>query len=95
MHFGFHDREGKHYAVEHQRHFLGLVGEGDRLKWTVAAGEVFEGVPNIRAELRYPMYVDSMSDGTLVCSNFGNNRLYRIDVDRMEAKLFVDGSALG
>jgi hypothetical protein len=95
VHFGFHDREGKHYAVEHQRHFLGLVGEGDRLKWTVAAGVVFEGVPNIRAELRYPMYVDSMSDGTLVCSNFGNNHLYRIDVDKMEAKLLVDGSALG
>jgi hypothetical protein len=71
------------------------VGEGDRLKWTVATGVVFEGVPNIRAELRYPMYVDSMSDGTLVCSNFGNNRLYRIDVDKMESKLLVDGSALG
>jgi hypothetical protein len=95
VHFGFHDREGKQYAVEHQKHFLGLVGEGDRLKWTVAAGEVFKGIPNIRAELRYPMYVDSLSDGTLVCSNFGNNRLYRIDVDKMESKLLVDGSALG
>jgi len=41
------------------------------------------------------MYVDSMPDGTLVCSNFGNNRLYRIDVTKMDAKLFVDGSTLG
>ena len=95
VHFGFHDREGKQYAVEHQKRFLGPVGENDKLKWTVANRTVFEGVPNIVAELRYPMYVDSMPDGTLVCSNFGNNRLYRIDVGKMEAKLLVDGSALG
>ena len=28
VHFGFHDREGKQYAVEHQKHFLGLVCVG-------------------------------------------------------------------
>jgi DNA-binding beta-propeller fold protein YncE len=95
VHFGFHDREGRQYALEHQKHFLGLVGENDRLEWTVAAGAVFEGVPNIRAELEFPIYIDVMPDGSLVTSNFGNNRLYRIDVARMEARLFVDGSSLG
>jgi hypothetical protein len=94
VHFGFHDREGKRYAVNHQKHFLGLVGENCKLEWTVADRPVLEGIPNILAELKYPMYVDSMPDGTLVCSNFGNNRLYRVDVRKMEAKLLVDGSSL-
>jgi len=95
VHFGFHDRKGRQYALAHQKHFLGLVGQGDRLEWTVAAHPVFEGVPNITAELRYPMYVDSMPDGTLIASNFGNGRLYRIDPVKMEAKLFVEGSTIG
>lgn len=95
VHFGFHDREGKQYALEHQKHFLGLVGEGDKLKWTAAKRTVFEGVPNIHADVRYPMYIDKMPDGTLIESNFGNNLLFRIDPGKMEAKLFSDGSALG
>jgi hypothetical protein len=95
VHFGFHDREGNQYAVEHQKHFPGPVGDDDKLKWTVASGPVFEDVPNISAELRYPMYVDSMPDGALIASNFGNSRLCRIDVESMKAELFVDGSALG
>lgn len=95
VHFGFHDRDGKQYVVEHRKHFFALVGRSGRLEWTVANRTVFEGVPNIQAELSYPMYVDSMSDGTLVCSNFGNNSLYRIDVSKKNATLFVDGSALG
>jgi hypothetical protein len=95
VHFGFHDREGNQYAVEHQERFLGPVGDDDKLKWTVASRPVFEDVPNIPAELRYPMYIDSTPDGALIASNFGNNRLYRIDVERMKAELFVDGSALG
>jgi hypothetical protein len=94
VHFGFHDREGRQYALEHQKHFLGPVGEGDRLKWTAANRIVFEGVPNIHADIRNPMYVDSMLDGALIVSNYGNSRLYRIDAERMEAELFVDGSAL-
>lgn len=95
VYFGFHDREGKQHAISHQRHFLGLVGEDGGLKWTVAASRIYEGVPNILAELSYPMYIDSMPDGTLIASNFGNNRIYRIDPGRMKAELFVDGSAVG
>jgi hypothetical protein len=95
VHFGFHDREGRQYALAHQKHFLGLVGEHDNLNWTVSDRPVFEDVPNIRAELKYPIYIDSMPDGTLIVSNFGNNILHRINVEKMEAELFVDGSAIG
>jgi hypothetical protein len=94
-HFGFHDRVGNHYAISHQKHFLGLIGENDRLEWTVGAQRVFKSTPNIVAKLSYPMYIDSMADGTLVVSNFGDARLYRVDVERRKAELFVDGSSIG
>lgn len=95
VHFGFHDRNGRQYAVEHQQHFAGLVGDGDQLEWTVGAGQVFAGVPNIPAHLQFPMYVDGLPDDTLVVSNLGNARLYRIDPRRMTAELLVDGRELG
>ena len=94
-HFGFHDRTGNHYAVFHQKHFLGLIGEDDRLEWTVAAHQVFQGMPNIVAKLNYPMYIDNLSDKDLLVSNFGDARIYRIDVRRMKAELFVEGSKIG
>ncbi|MGZ4334632.1 MAG: hypothetical protein ACXVRJ_10225 [Gaiellaceae bacterium] len=95
VHFGFHDRDGRQFAIQHQRHFLGLVGEDDRLEWTVASQPVFADVPNIVADLDFPMYVDVLPDKTLVVSNLGNARLYRIDVDMMRAELLVDGHELG
>ena len=94
-HFGFHDRTGNHYAIFHQKHFLGLISEKDRLAWTVAARQVFEGTPNIAAELKYPMYIDKLADGTLLISNFGDSRLYRVDVATKRAELFADGSKIG
>lgn len=94
-HFGFHDRTGKHYAIFHQKHFLGLIGKDDRLEWTAAAQQVLEGTPNIEAKLNFPMYIDNFPDGTLVVSNFRGAQLYRIDAERGKAELFVDGSKLG
>jgi hypothetical protein len=73
---------GNHYAVFHPKHFLGLIGEDDRLEWTVAAHQVLEGTPNIEAKLNFPMYIDNLPDGTLVVSNFRGADLYRIDVER-------------
>ena len=94
-HFGFHDRAGRYFAVSHTKHFMGLVGEDDRLEWTVAARPVFRGVPNIAAPLRLPMYVDALSDRALVVSNFKTAELYRIDLSTMTARLLADGHALG
>jgi hypothetical protein len=94
-HFGFHDRTGKHYAMFHQEHFLGLIGGDDHLEWTVAAHQVLQGTPNIVAKLKYPMYIDNLSDKTLLVSNFGDARIYHIDVRRMRAELFVEGCKIG
>jgi hypothetical protein len=95
VHFGFHDRRGRHFLIEHQRHFLGLVGDDDRIEWTAGEQPVLPGIRNVTAALEFPMFVDSLPDESLLVSNLGNARLYRIDVDRMEARLLVDGHALG
>jgi hypothetical protein len=94
-HFGFHDKEGRLYALEHRKSFLGPVGKNGALEWTLAPETVFNGIPNIQAEISYPIYVDTMIDGALVVSCFGNSRLYRFDEAKMEARLFVDGKSLG
>jgi len=94
-HFGFHARNGRYYAIDHPRHFLGLVGADGNVEWTVASEPVFPGVPNIRADLEFPMYADTLADGALVVSNLGNARLYRIDPATMSATLLVDGRPLG
>jgi len=94
-HFGFHDRQGRYFAIAHREHFMGFVGADQRLQWTAAAGPVFPGVPNISVPLEFPMYADALSDGALVVSNFKTAELYRIDPVTMTAWLLVDGHALG
>jgi hypothetical protein len=94
-HFGFHDRKGRLYVIQHQKHFLGLVDGDDGLTWTMASRKVFDGVPNIKAELQFPIYVDSLNDGRLVVSNFGDGRLFSVDASKMKAEIFVDGPSLG
>jgi sugar lactone lactonase YvrE len=95
VHFGFHDKDGRLYALEHQKHFLGPVKGNDSLEWTLAPDKVFDGVSNIRADISFPIYIDTMSDGSLIVSCFGNSQLYRVEPARMKAELFVDGGSLG
>ena len=94
-HFGFHDRSGKHYAIFHEKHFLGLIGKKGELEWTLAADQIFKGVANIPVRLNWPMYIDSLDDGCLIVSNFGDANLYRVDAKRREAELFVEGKRIG
>jgi hypothetical protein len=94
-HFGFHVRDGRYYAVAHERHYLGVLGQEGRVEWTVAAKQVLDGVPNIAADLEFPIYVDALPDGSLVVSNFGSAQLHRIDAEAMRAEVLVDGRQLG
>jgi hypothetical protein len=94
-HFGFRDARGRLFAIDHPRHFLGLVREGGRIEWTAGADEIFPGVPNIEVPLSFPMYVDLLPDGSPVVSNFGSAQLFRLDMHEMRAELLVDGHALG
>ncbi len=94
-HFGFHDKNGRHYAINHQKHFLGLIEANDKLDWTLASHQIFEGIPNIVADLNFPMFIDSLDHGDLIVSNFGDARLFRVFVDEKRAELFVDGRRIG
>jgi hypothetical protein len=95
VHFGFHDRLGRHFLLAHRSHYLGLLGEDGKLRWTVAPRKMFKGIPNIEADIQFPMYVDSFQDGTIVVSNFGNNMLYRVDPKQSKAETFYDGAGEG
>jgi hypothetical protein len=95
VHFGFHDRNGNHFLLAYQRHFLGLLGKDGRLEWTVSARQVFEKTPNIDAQIQFPIYIDALPDGTLVSSNFKDSHFYQIDPIRKTARLFIDGPSLG
>jgi len=94
-HFGFHARDGRYYAISHPGHAAALVGADGLPAWTVAPRPVLAGVPNVAAELEFPMYADALPDGTVLVSNLGNARLYRIDPDSLRAHVLVDGRALG
>lgn len=94
-HFGFHDKHDHYYGIAHQKHYLAAVGADGNLLWTLSAQPVFSGVANIEADLRFPMYIDSLPDGSLVVSNFGNSHLYRVDTNSMQATLLINGSDLG
>ena len=95
VHFGFHDKHGKQYLLAHQSHFVGLVRGREGLTWTVAADRVYKGVPNIQAEVNFPIYIDTKPDGTLLISNFGDGRVFKVDPVRRNSSLFVDGPSLG
>jgi len=94
-HFGFHDRAGRLFAVDHQGHRLGLVGADGRLAWTAAASPVAADVANVFVPLSFPMFVDVLPDGSPIVSNFGDALLWRIDLHRMRATVLVDGDAIG
>jgi hypothetical protein len=94
-HFGFRDLQGRLHAVDHAGHVVARVGADGKIGWTVAAAAPFAGVPNVKAELEFPMYVDVLPDETVLISNFECARLYRVDPTRLWAELLVDGKALG
>ena len=93
-HFGFR-HGGRLYAVDHAGQVAALVGDDGKLEWTVAARPVVDGVPHVDAALDFPMYVDLLPGGSPIVSNFGDARLWRIDLRQMRADVLVDGRGLG
>jgi len=93
-HFGFR-HDGRLYAVDHPEHVAALVGDDGTLEWTAAARPVEDGVPNVEVALDFPMYVDLLPNGSPIVSNFGDARLWRIDLVQMRADVLVDGRELG
>jgi hypothetical protein len=94
-HFGFHLRDGSYCAISHQHHYMGLLDPDGEVALTVALEPVLPGVPNVEADLRYPIYADRLSGGDLVVSNFENCLLFRVSERDGRAHVMVSGQALG
>ena len=95
VHFGFHDRKGNQYILDWDRHYVGLLGEGDRLLWT--AGPVSPGLSSRHFEvgLGKPTYVTDLPDGRLAIASHGTTQLFALDPDEGQAEVLVDGARLG
>jgi sugar lactone lactonase YvrE len=94
-HFGFRDRTGRLFAIDHPGHACASLDPHGRVTWTLAAKPVFADVPNITAALAYPMYADRLADGRIVVSNFGDARLWAIDERTLTAEVLIEGGDLG
>jgi hypothetical protein len=94
-HFGFHLRDGSYCAINHQDHFVAMIDPDGAVTFTVAPSSILPGVPNVRAELKYPIYADQLPDGDLIVSNFGNCLLFRVSEGGRRAHVLVSGHALG
>lgn len=90
-HFGFRDRTGSLFAIDHSGHACASLDPDGRVTWTLADAPPFPDVPNITAALAYPMYADRLPDGRVVISNFGDARLWAVDETRLTAELLVEG----
>ena len=93
-HFGFHDANGRLFALDHPRHRFALVDADGNVELTAGEAPFVEDVPHVAVDLRFPMYADTLEDGMLGLSNL-DARLYRIDVVRRNAELLVDGPEFG
>lgn len=95
VHFGFHSRSGSQFVLLHRKHYGGFLGANGNLEWTVGERKLVPGVPNINATLSFPMYMDSMPDGSPIISNFGDATIYMLDVQKLEARLLIRGHEIG
>lgn len=93
-HLGFYDHLGGLYVTDYWHNWAGSL-ENDRLLWTAGPQPVEGGCPHIEVDLSHPYYVASRSDGALLVCSTGNNRVYKLDPEKREASIFIDGDALG
>ncbi|MFX0196860.1 MAG: hypothetical protein ACFFCW_12100, partial [Candidatus Hodarchaeota archaeon] len=93
--FGFHDRNGLQYALDHDHHWFGQLNRDDTFTWT--AGSIDPGIckKHISINLEYPMYVTSSPDDGAVLVSGMNNRIYKIYPETHTAVLFINTQKKG
>ncbi len=94
-HFGFHDGSGNQYVIDHENHWIALLGKNERFIWSAGTARVEGSDLHITVDLQNPMYIADAPDGTLLVSNLSNKKIHRIDPARGSACVFVDGESLG
>ena len=94
-HFGFHDRNGLQYAVDHDHHWFGQLNRDDMFAWTAGSMDPRICKKHISIYLKNPMYVTSSpEDGSVLVSGM-NNRIYKIYPETNTAVLFINTQKKG
>lgn len=95
-HGGFHDKSGRVYFQEYFKHWIGVLGPGDKFLWT--AGSIDPGVSkmHIPFNLKNPHYITtSPNDRSTLVSSGGTNKIYKIFPEKKTVELFIDTGKLG
>ena len=74
---------------------MGLINKNGELDYTLGETPPFINIPNITAQLQYPMFVDHLYDGYYIVSNIGNKCLYKFNPDSMNSELLIGGDKFG
>lgn len=95
-HFGFHDQDGHHYALDHDQHWIGgfHIGRQD-LNWTAGKVAPLDKARHIYIDLHNPTYVSPLDKDTVVAVSSGNNKVFRINHVTGKAELLIDGEKWG
>ncbi len=92
---GFHGTAGTQYYLDYGAHWLGCLTADDRFLWT--AGAFDRGLSNnhIPFDVKFPIYISELPDGSLIVSSFGTNELFKIRPERQSVELFIDTRRIG
>ncbi|MTI95263.1 MAG: hypothetical protein FH749_07220 [Firmicutes bacterium] len=94
--FGFHDRNGNRYVIDHDNNRLGLLaGDGESFDWSAGIEPLPGSETHIPLALDAPVYLGDYGDGTFIVSSYGNSKIYRIDPTNHSASVMIDGNKLG
>jgi hypothetical protein len=94
-HYGFHDSRGNRYFFDYFHHWVGRLGEDDEFVWTAGVRADVATSFHIDADFVRPIFLTESPGGTLLVSCDGNARIFRVDPDARDVRLFIDARALG
>jgi DNA-binding beta-propeller fold protein YncE len=95
-HGGFHDKAGRLYHQEYFKHWIGVLGSGDKFLWTAGLVDPSVSKTHIPVDLKNPHYITtSPHDGSTLVSSGGTNKIYKIFAEKKSVKLFIDTERMG
>lgn len=94
--FGFHDRRGNLFFLDHDNNRLGQMdSDGESFVWSAGLHPFPKSKDHISLALDGPVYLGDPGDGTYLVSSYANNIIYRIDPASLCAKILIDGNNQG
>lgn len=91
--FGFFDSKGNRYSMSYDEHWIGQYTKNGQLLWTAGAKKYSEN--HINLDFKNPHYITDTPENKILVSSSGNNKIYKIDPNKLEGKIFIDGTQFG